>query len=142
MIGYILLLCQQHLSPGLKYLSLFILAAGIFTMQPISVIWVLTNLSGNYKRSVGSALVLGLGSVGSIIASNIFVNREAPTFQTGYGVSVSFIGLEVLLCTVFTLGLKRENKKRDRGERNTRLNLPPDELNNLGDDHPDFRFNY
>jgi hypothetical protein len=34
-----------------------------------------------------------------------------------------------------------ENKKRDRGERNGRLLLPKEQVENLGDDHPEFRFN-
>lgn len=38
------------------------------------------NLFGNYKRPVGSAMVLDLGSVDSIITSSIFLNREAPIF--------------------------------------------------------------
>lgn len=142
LLGYILLLCQQHFSAGVKYMSIFVLAAGIFTMQPISVVWVVTNLAGNYKRSIGSAMVLGLGNVGSIVAGNIFLSREAPRFSTGYGVSIAFIGLEVVLCTAFLLGLKSENKKRDHGARDARLSLPQEELRNLGDDHPDFRFNY
>jgi hypothetical protein len=133
MLGYILLLCQQHLSAGVRYFTVFILAAGAFTMQPISVVWILTNLSGNHKRSVGSAMVLGLGSVGSIIAGNIFLSSEAPKFQTGYGVSFAFVGLEVCLGTVFLLGLKRENKKRDCGASNVRLNLPQEELDSLGE---------
>lgn len=141
-VAYILLVCQQHFSIGVKYMSIFIMGSGVFTMQPISVIWILSNLSGHYKRSVGSAAVLGFGSIGSIIASNIFLSREAPTFLTGYAVSFAFIGLEVLLCTGYLLGLKRENKKRDFGERDWRLSLPQDEIDNLGDDHPEFRFCY
>jgi hypothetical protein len=40
------------------------------------------------------------------------------------------------------MGLKRENRKRGRGERDWRFSLPKEELENLGDDHPDYRFNY
>ncbi|KIW19616.1 hypothetical protein PV08_00189 [Exophiala spinifera] len=141
-VAYILLVCQQHFSIGVKYMSIFIMGSGVFTMQPISVIWILSNLSGHYKRSVGSAAVLGFGSIGSIIASNIFLSREAPTFRTGYAVSFAFIGLEALLCTGYLLGLRRENRKRDSGERDWRLSLPQDEIDNLGDDHPEFRFCY
>jgi MFS family permease len=141
-VGYILLLCQLHFSTGVKYMSVFIMAAGIFTMQPISVIWIMTNFSGHFKRSVGSAMVLGFGNIGSIVASNIYLSREAPRFQTGYEVSFAFIGLEVILCTGILLKLKKENRKRERGDRNGRLELPQEEVNNLGDDHPDFRFNY
>jgi hypothetical protein len=38
--------------------------------------------------------------------------------------------------------LRSENKKRNAGERDDLNNLPADELNNLGDGHPNFRFAY
>jgi hypothetical protein len=44
------------------------------------------------------------------------------------------------MCTIFYFGMMAENKKRDRGERDDRLSLPKEELENLGDDHPEFRF--
>jgi hypothetical protein len=41
-------------------------------------------------------------------------------------------------CTVLFLGARRENKKRDRGERDWRLE--GEDADNLGDDHPHFRY--
>jgi hypothetical protein len=38
--------------------------------------------------------------------------------------------------------LRAENKKRDAGKRDDLNNLPADELDNLGDSHPKFRFSY
>jgi hypothetical protein len=43
---------------------------------------------------------------------------------------------------VTELGLWWENRLRDRGKRDYRLRLPTDEAENLGDDHPSFRFTY
>ena len=145
-VGYIILLCQgpHHggLPVGVKYLAIFITCTGVFTVQPIVVIWLLTNLAGNYKRAIGISFQVGWGNLGSIVASNIFLTREAPRFFTGYGVALGFIGVEAILAVAFMVGLKRENKKRDRGERNDRFNLPKEEVENLGDDHPDFRFHF
>jgi hypothetical protein len=38
--------------------------------------------------------------------------------------------------------LVRENKARERGERDHRYELPQEVRENLGDDHPSFRFTY
>lgn len=145
-VGYIILLCQGPLHKGfpigVKYLAVFIASAGIFTAQPIIVIWLVTNLAGSYKRAIGVSFVLGWGNLGSIVASNIYLTREAPEFPTGYGVAFGFIGVEAVLAVLFMMGLKRENRKRGRGERDWRFSLPEEELENLGDDHPDYRFNY
>jgi hypothetical protein len=43
-------------------------------------------------------------------------------------------------CVVLLLGVRAENKKRDRGERDWRLE--GEDADNLGDDHPHFRFTY
>lgn len=43
-------------------------------------------------------------------------------------------------CVVFLVMVWRENKKRVRGERDYRLT--ESDADNLGDDHPHFRFTY
>lgn len=79
---------------------------------------------------------------GGVVASNIFFTSEAPKYPTGYWTSLGLLLFSVLMCVVFVVGLTRENKKRARGDYNHRLALEKDEVNNLGDDHPQFRFTY
>ena len=43
-------------------------------------------------------------------------------------------------CTGLFFGLGPEKGRRDRALRDSRLALPQDELDNLGDDDPDFRY--
>ncbi|KAI0399989.1 major facilitator superfamily domain-containing protein [Xylaria palmicola] len=137
-VGYGLLLGQQHLSVGVKYFALFLVLGGGYSTQPITIAWLANNVSGHYKRSVSTAIQIGLGNIGGIVASNIFITSEAPRFRTGYSVSLGFLGLCAAACTTLFLGARRENQKRDRGERDYRLEKP--EANNLGDDHPSWRF--
>lgn len=143
-IGYTMLICQggkhKGLSPSVRYLALFIVAAGLFTAQPLIVMWLLVNLAGDYKRAIGSAFQIGFGNIGGTVASNIFITTQAPRFVMGYGVALGFVCVHAILATVFMAGLMRENHRRDRGERDYRLDLPTEDLNNLGDDHPTFRF--
>ena len=44
------------------------------------------------------------------------------------------------MATVLAIGFTIENKKRKRGKRDHRLQMTEDELGNLGDDDPRFRF--
>jgi hypothetical protein len=138
-IGYVVLLCEGSVSVGARYTALFLVNGGSYITQPLAVVWLANNMGGHYKRSFGAALQIGLGNVGGIIGSNIFLANEAPHYHTGYGAGLALLLLGIVLCTVFWYGLKLENKKRDRGERDYRLSLP--EVNNLGDDHPAFRYN-
>lgn len=45
------------------------------------------------------------------------------------------------LTIAYVAGLRLENAKRDKGGRDYRIKLPK-ELENLGDDHPEFRLVY
>lgn len=79
-----------------------------------------------------------ISNSGGLIASNIFLTKEAPTYVTGYSVGLAMAWMSALCSTILFWGVTRENKKRDRGERDYRLQAP--DVDNLGDDHPNFRF--
>lgn len=85
---------------------------------------------------------IGFGNAGGLIASNVFITTQAPRYPVGYGVSLALLVLCGFMCTVFFFGLYRENKKRERGERDYRYTEEAADLDNMGDDHPEFRFNY
>ncbi|KAJ6003003.1 hypothetical protein N7451_005550 [Penicillium sp. IBT 35674x] len=58
----------------------------------------------------------------------------------GYGVSLGMLLLTSITATAFLFGLMHENKMRDQGKRDWRLGEPDREVENMGDDHPHFRF--
>jgi hypothetical protein len=99
-------------------------------------------MGGHLKRGVSSALQIGLGNCGGIVASNIYLPKQRPRYPVGFGVSLGLVWLCGFSAIVFLLLIRSENKKRDRGEHDHRLNAPPEEVENLGDDHPGFRFTY
>ncbi len=146
-VGYIILLCQgplkeAHRMPiGVRYLAIFFITSGNYITQPLIIVWLANNMSGHYKRSFGAAIQIGIGNVGGIIGSNIYLANEAPYYKTGYGTGMGMLLFGGVCCTIFYFGLKWENRIRDRGERDSRLSLPEEQLKNLGDDHPEFRFN-
>ena len=136
-IGYILLLCQQHVVVGVRYFALFLIVSGGYISQPVILAWMSNTVSGHYKRAISSAVQIGLGNIGGIVASNVFFDREAPLYWTGDGVCLGMLWLCAAACTLLYFGVVRENKKRDRGERNHRLEGT--DVDNLGDDHPHWR---
>lgn len=100
------------------------------------------NVSGKYKTAIATGLQIGLGGSGGIITSLIFPAKDAPLYKTGFAVCEGLLVMAAVGLGVFVLGLWLENRKRRRGERDYRLALPADEVGNLGDDHPGFRFVY
>lgn len=136
-IGYIMLLAQHSLSAGVKYFALFLIVPGGYITQPVVLVWLSNLVSGHYKRSVSSAMQVGFGNLGGIVASNVFFQSEAPLYRTGYGVSLGMLWICGMACTALFFLVKWENGKRERGERDGRLQEV--DADNLGDDHPLFR---
>lgn len=97
-------------------------------------------MGGHYKRSIATAMQIGIGNAGGIVASNVFIPSQSPRYPVGYGVSLGMLLMCGIMCTVFFFGLKAENCKRDTGGRDYRFEEERDQLNNMGDDHPDFRY--
>ena len=141
-VGYALLLAQDHISVAARYFAVYLITCGTYITQPIVMAWLSNNMGGHYKRSIGSAMQIGLGNLGGIVASNIYIPKQQPHYPVGFGVSLGLVWLCGLACTIFVVGLWVENRKRERGERDCRLALPAEEVENLGDDHPTFRFAY
>ena len=141
-VGYIILLNQRFVSVGVRYFAVYLIMAGNYITQPITLVWLSNNMGGHCKRSINAAMQVGFGNIGGIIASNIYLTNQAPTYHVGFGVSLALLLLTGAACTILLLGMAIENKKRQRGGRDYRLSLPMDERDNLGDDHPSFKFVY
>lgn len=106
------------------------------------MVWLNNNMGGHVKRGVSSALQIGLGNCGGIIASNIYLPKEKPYYPVGFGVSLALVWLCGISALLFLLMIWMENRRRDEGKRDYRLNAAPEQLENLGDDHPSFRYTY
>ncbi|KAL4791728.1 major facilitator superfamily domain-containing protein [Aspergillus venezuelensis] len=141
-IGYILLLCQSTIPVGARYFALFAITGGGYLTQPILMGWLSNNMAGHYKQSIASAMQIGFGNCGGLVASNVFFDSEAPTYRTGFGVSLGMTWVCGVSCAVFLAYLIRENKAREHGKRDWRLGLEESERGNLGDEYPTFRFTY
>lgn len=141
-MGYVLLLCQASIPVGARYFALFAITGGGYLTQPILMGWLSNNMAGHYKQSIASAMQIGFGNCGGLVASNVFFDSEAPTYKTGFGVSLGMAWVCGVSCMVFLVYLMRENRVRRKGGRDYRFGLEEEERTNLGDDYPGFRFTY
>lgn len=141
-VGYAILLNLDDVSVGTRYMASFFITMGGFMAQPVTLAWMSNQMGGHYKRSIGAAIQIGFGNLGGIVASNIFLKTEEPHYPVGFGTALGFLGLTMIASTVFYIGLKLENKKRDSGGRDYRYQEEAAELTNMGDDHPAFRYTF
>lgn len=139
-VGYAMLLSQEDKSRDYKFAAVFLVFGGAFMITPMCLAWLQNNVSGHWKRSFGASSQVTIGNFAGIIGAFIFIKSEAPTYKTGYGVALGMMWFGAL-CTATMAGLMwRENGKRERGERDARLELPEEDRKNMGDWHPSFRF--
>ena len=141
-IGYAILLNMGNVPVGARYFALYLITGGGYIAQPVVIVWLSNNVSGHYKRGVSSAMQIGFGNIGGIVASNIYLPGQAPKYPLGFGVGLGFLWMCVGSAVLFLFYLRRENRLRDAGKRDDRLQLPAEVQNNLGDEHPSFRFSY
>ncbi|KAK9372141.1 major facilitator superfamily domain-containing protein [Lipomyces chichibuensis] len=140
LIGYAILVADYNLAIGVRYFACFLVVTGGYIAQPVSVAWMANNVSGHYKRSFSSAIQIGFGNASGIVASFAFLNNTAPRYIPGFSVAMALMGMVGVVTILFALYLHHENKKRDRGDYNYRLQLPREQVDNMGDYHPGFRF--
>lgn len=139
-IGYAMLLSQEGKTRDYKFGAVFLVFGGAYMITPMALVWLQNNVSGHWKRSFAASTQVMVGNIAGIIGSLIFIKGESPKYGTGYSVSLALMWVGVLAAFVMFSLMWRENRKRDAGLRNQRLNLPEDVKNNLGDWHPSFRF--
>ncbi|KAI1768929.1 MFS general substrate transporter [Hypoxylon sp. FL1150] len=139
-VGYAMLLCQGGLSSNARYGAVFLVSLGGFVSTPIVLAWLANNVTGQWKRAFSSAIQVALGNIAGIAAALIFRADEAPHYLTGYGTSVALMWFGGVTASLLFAGLLVENRLRDEGKRDVRLNRPKEEVDNMGDYHPSFRF--
>lgn len=71
----------------------------------------------------------------------IYATAESPRYIKGHAITLSLVGMSTVIYGVMSLYFKGQNKKRDAGEVHPdHQHLSDDELAELGDESPHFRF--
>ena len=136
-IGYIILLSDTK--PGVAYFGTILAAAGIYPSVAIVLSWPANNVSGQTKRATTNALQISIGNCGAVLGTQLYRTNDSPRFFLGHGFALGYLVANVIVVGTLWAVLRAENARRDRGERDERLNgITEDEW--LGDDDPRWRF--
>lgn len=138
--GLLIMMNQNSVSSNTKYGALYLMGVGSYISMPLVWTMVANNGSGVYKTAYTIGMVTGLGSAGGIISALIFQGSQAPLYSTGYHVSFGAVCIAAGATCVYVVGLWLENRARNAGKRDHRLTAA--DADNLGDDHPHFRYGY
>ncbi|EER39755.1 conserved hypothetical protein [Histoplasma capsulatum var. duboisii H88] len=110
-----LMITAYHAKPGVRCFGIFLGTAGCQGNVPAILAYQSNNIRMQSKRSVGSALQIGFGAIGGIIASTTFREVDAPKYIPGLWTTagLQFLILTLLACT--TIHFLRRNKQVDTG---------------------------
>lgn len=113
--GYIILICSRN--AGVSYFAVYLAACGIYPSIANVIAWVSNNIEGSYKRSVTLAMVISFGNINGAVSSNVYRAEDKPWYTLGHGIVLAYIGIGLICSVTYIVLLKRENAKRERGER-------------------------
>lgn len=139
-VGAGILMNQSHVSIHVKYGALFFMGCGAYICLPMLWTMLVNNVSGSYKTGIAIGIEVGIGNFGGIASALVFQGKQAPQYKQGYKTILIMSCTAAGLVILYTAALWNENRLRDSGKRDHRLADP--EIDNLGDDHPQFRYGY
>jgi hypothetical protein len=74
------------------------------------------NIVGQTKRAFTSALVIGAGGIGGIVASTVFREADAPGYRPGLWVAIGANIVVLILCTIMSIAFMIRNKQARSGQ--------------------------
>lgn len=110
-----LMITAYHKNNGVRYFGLFLGQAGCQGNVPSILAYQSNNIRMQSKRAVGSALQIGFGAIGGIIASTVFRQADAPKYVPGLWVTSGLQIFILVLLSFTTIYFHMMNKKVDDG---------------------------
>ncbi|KAH6658034.1 putative pantothenate transporter [Truncatella angustata] len=138
-VGYILLLTVTNNT--IRLVGTCIVAAGVYPITLLSLVWVATNNVGYTYRASTAGLINVFAQLVAI--SSNFAYSDPPYYQQGLAISLAMVSMSGLVAGLQWLYLRRMNRKKAEqqysAEANNKRSLSIDEIGNA---HPDFFFSY
>ncbi|KAK4046768.1 hypothetical protein OIV83_005873 [Microbotryomycetes sp. JL201] len=137
-VGYIIFLASTN--KAVLYFATFLTFSGAVPCGPIFLSWAAANSAPDTSRAIATAIVPGVGTWGSIVATWAYLPKYAPRFVPGNALNTAGALAAAAVAGGILLYVQNENKLREQGRRDHRLEgLSQDEIDDLGNRHPDFR---
>ncbi|KAF9466150.1 MFS general substrate transporter [Collybia nuda] len=124
-----------------RYAACFLSITGVSLTGPLYLAWGTDNAAPDTVRAATTAIIPGIGTFGSIIAVWTYIPTDAPNYHNGNSLNLATSCAASMLTFMLFLFFRWENRKRDRGERDYRLEGKTSaEIEQLGYLHPEFRY--
>ncbi|VVT52991.1 uncharacterized protein SAPINGB_P003349 [Magnusiomyces paraingens] len=140
--GFIVIMISEvHDTRGsVAYSGMFLASIGVYTAIPASVTWLSNNTLCQAKRLFALALQIGLGELGGVVATYIYINSNtSKSFAHGMIIIIAFSGLILVILLSF-IYLKTNRKRIKICTSVIAERLPNMDLALVGDKNVFFRY--
>lgn len=137
-VGYILLGVVH--TTAVRYFATFLVCAGTFPAVALTFTWVTDNQGSASKRGAGLAIFGMVGQCGSILGARIFPTQEGPYYIKGMTICAAVLFFGAVLSQVLSFSLRMQNRSRDKKHGKGDVGSMPEDISDLGDDHPMYRY--
>jgi MFS family permease len=136
-----ILAARDH--PHVRYAGCFLTASGLYSAMPLVVCWAALNMGSHIRKSVGTAWQVGFGNIGGIIATFIFLSKDAPVYKPGLSVALAAVVFAMICAVAYFLVVKRANSVKQTDAYKEKFALKDErEQIMLGDRNPNFVYLY
>lgn len=112
--GYVLLATVR--SVAVRYLGVFLAAAGVFPAIANILPWTLNNQGSDTRRGAGIAILNLVGQCGPILGTRLFPVAEEPYYTKGMITCAAFMFFNAVLAGVLRFHLARKNRLLEEAE--------------------------
>ncbi|KAI3403586.1 TNA1 [Candida oxycetoniae] len=129
--------------PQVRYGGCFLAASGLYTAMPTLVCWAALNNGSHIRKSVGTAWQIGIGNIGGIIATFIFLAKDEPYYVPGLSTCIGGVCFAMITGVVYFILCWRLNKVKQTDSYKEKFNAKTErDQINLGDRNPAFEYLY
>ncbi|KAL4959022.1 putative MFS transporter [Aspergillus stella-maris] len=111
-VGYVLLAACT--SVAVRYIGVFLAAAGVFPCISNILPWVLNNQGSDSRRGMGIVILNIIGQCGPFLGTNVFPDSDGPRFIRGQSICAAFMFFNAVLALTLRCILVWENKRLDK----------------------------
>lgn len=140
----VLLAFQGHMGDtrlGPAYTLVCLGAFGVYSAAPMLGAWAGNNSAPAGRRALVMACLISIGNLGGIVGSFMYLEREAPIYNTGFGLGAALGTFGVVGSFILWMAYRRQNAKNEKITlEQARAQYSDSELLALGNNSPLFRF--
>lgn len=100
---------------AVRFFGSFLVVGGSQANVPAVLAYAANNVLGHSKRAIMSAVVIGMGGVGGILASTVYRQVDYPRYLNGLWTTVGCQLLILVLVGALTVHARKKNRAADEG---------------------------